>query len=116
MGAIFQSLSRTIIAGVVVLIVLLFIAAALTGGAVNLASHGWWLFAMRWLHITAGGMWIGPLLYFKFVQTRSMPNNPADHKPAGAKGIAPRGLFWVRMVAMGTIVLALIHPQIQRDL
>jgi len=36
MGAIFQSLSRTIIAGVVVLIVLLFIAAALTGGAVGL--------------------------------------------------------------------------------
>src|SRR5260221_12452836 len=94
MGAIFQSLSRTIIAGVVVLIVLLFIAAALTGGAVNLASHGWWLFAMRWLHITAGGMWIGLLWYFNFGQTPSMPKIPHEQKPPGSKGIPPTAPFW----------------------
>src|SRR5260370_41230686 len=108
MGAIFQSLSRTIIAGVVVLIVLLFIAAALTGGAVNLASHGWWLFAMRWLHITAGVMWIGLLWYFNFVQTPSMPKIPDEQKPAVSKVIAPTALFWFRWSAMATIILGLI--------
>src|SRR5260221_8329515 len=108
MGAIFQSLSRTIIAGVVVLIVLLFIAAALTGGAVNLASHGWWLFAMRWLHITAGVMWIGLLWYFNFVQTPSMPKIPDEQKPAVSKVIAPTALFWFRWSAMSTIITGII--------
>src|SRR5260370_3385277 len=108
MGAIFQSLSRTIIAGVVVLIVLLFIAAALTGGAVNLASHGWWLFAMRWWHVTAGVMWIGLLWYFNFVQSPSMPKIPDEQKPAVSKVIAPAALFWSRWAAMATIILGLI--------
>src|SRR5260221_1275493 len=108
MGAIFQSLSRTIIAGVVVLIVLLFIAAALTGGAVNLASHGWWLFAMRWLHITAGVMWIGLLWYFNFVQTPSMPKIPDEQKPAISKVIAPEALFWFRWSALSTVVTGLL--------
>src|SRR6266853_4494367 len=108
MGAIFQSLSRTIIAGVVVLIVLLFIAAALTGGAVNLASHGWWLFAMRWLHITAGVMWIGLLWYFNFVQTPSMPKIPDEQKPAISKVITPEALFWFRWAALSTGVTGLL--------
>src|SRR4030081_601473 len=108
MGAIFQSLSRTIIAGVVVLSVVLCIAAALTGGAVNLASHGWGLFAMRWLHITAGVMWIGLLWYFNFVQTPSMPKIPDEQKPAVSKVIAPTALFWFRWAAMATIILGLI--------
>src|SRR5258708_20808254 len=108
MGAIFQSLSRTIIAGVVVVIVLLFIAAGITGHAVNLAQHGWWLFAMRWLHITAGVMWIGLLWYFNFVQTPSMPKIPDEQKPAVSKVIAPTALFWFRWAAMATIVLGLI--------
>src|SRR5260221_11469106 len=108
MGAIFQSLSRTIIAGVVVLIVLLFIAAALTGGAVNLASHGWWLFAMRWLHITAGVMWIGLLWYFNFVQTPSMPKIPDEQKPAISKGITPAALFCFRWSAMSTVITGVL--------
>ena len=104
MGAIFQSLSRTIIAGVVVLVILLFIAAGLTGKAVNLAQHAWWLFAMRWLHITAGVMWIGLLWYFNFVQTPSMPKIPDEQKPAVSKVIAPAALYWFRHAAMATIV------------
>ena len=108
MGAIFQSLSRTIIAGVVVLIILLFMAAVLTGNAVNLAQHAWWLFAMRWLHITSGVMWIGLLWYFNFVQTPSMPKIPDEQKPAVSKVIAPTALFWFRWSAMATIVLGLI--------
>jgi len=107
MAAFFSSLGRTIVAGVVVLIVLLIILAAL-GGRVALGEHGWWLFAMRWLHITAGVMWIGLLWYFNFVQTPSMPKIPDEQKPAVSKVIAPTALFWFRWAAMATIVLGII--------
>jgi len=108
MGAFFQSLGRTISAGVVLLIVLLIILVAAAGGRVALGDHGWWLFAMRWLHVTAGVMWIGLLWYFNFVQTPSMPKIPDEHKPAISKVIAPAALFWFRWAAMATIILGLI--------
>jgi uncharacterized membrane protein len=108
MGAFFQSLGRTITAGVVLLIVLLIILVTAAGGRVDLDTHGWWLFAMRWLHITAGVMWIGLLWYFNFVQTPSMPKIPDEHKPAISKVIAPAALFWFRWAAMATIILGLI--------
>src|ERR671914_2981860 len=107
MGAIFQSLGRTITAGVVVLIVLLIILVA-AGARVPLTDHGWWFFAMRWLHVTAGVMWIGLLWYFNFVQTPSMPKIPDEQKPAVSKVIAPTALFWFRWGAMATIVTGLI--------
>ncbi len=110
MGAIFQSLGRTITAGVVVLIVLLLIAGAVTGTSVwNLvAHHSWWQFAFRWLHVTAGVMWIGILWYFNFVQIPSMPKIPDEQKPAIGKVIAPAALFWFRWAAMATIILGLV--------
>jgi uncharacterized membrane protein len=108
MAAFFQSLGRTITAGVVLLIVLLIIMAFAAGARIPLAEHGWWLFAMRWLHITAGVMWIGLLWYFNFVQTPSMPKIPDAEKPAISKVIAPAALFWFRWAAMATIVLGLI--------
>ncbi len=108
MGAFFQSLGRTITAGVVLLIVLLVILVAAAGGSVSLGEHGWWLFAFRWLHVTAGVMWIGLLWYFNFVQTPSMPKIPDEHKPAISKVIAPAALFWFRWAAMATIILGLI--------
>src|SRR2546427_5908136 len=108
MGAIFQSLGRTITAGVVVLIVLLAVAAAVTGTWVRVADHSWWQFALRWLHVTAGVMWIGLLWYFNFVQTPSMPKIPDEQKPAISKVIAPAALFWFRWAAMATIILGLI--------
>lgn len=107
MGAIFQSLGRTITAGVVLLIILLIIVA-LAGGSVPVAHHDWWAFLMRWLHIVAGVMWIGLLWYFNFVQTPSMPKIPDEHKPAISKVIAPAALFWFRWSAMATIILGLI--------
>jgi uncharacterized membrane protein len=108
MGAIFQSLGRTIVAGVVLLAILLIILVAVAGARVALGDHGWWLFAMRWLHITAGVMWIGLLWYFNFVQTPSMPKIPDEQKPAISKVIAPTALFWFRWSAMATIILGLI--------
>ena len=107
MGAIFQSLGRTIVAGIVVLIVLLIILAAM-GGRVALGEHGWWQFAFRWMHVTAGVMWIGILWYFNFVQIPSMPKIPDEQKPAISKVIAPAALFWFRWAAMATIILGLI--------
>jgi uncharacterized membrane protein len=108
MGAIFQSLGRTIAAGVVLLIVLLLILVAAAGSRVALGDHAWWTFAMRWLHVTAGVMWIGLLWYFNFVQTPSMPKIPDEQKPAISKVIAPAALFWFRWAAMATIVLGAI--------
>ena len=107
MAAFFQSLGRTITAGIVVLIVLLIILAA-AGVSVPISTHGWWMFAMRWLHVASGVMWIGLLWYFNFVQTPSMPKIPDEQKPAISKVIAPAALFWFRWAAMATIILGLI--------
>ena len=108
MGAFFQSLGRTITAGVVVLIVLLIIVGAATGHWIQVGTQGWWQFAIRWLHIGSGVMWIGLLWYFNFVQTPSMPKIPDAEKPAVTKVIAPAALFWFRWAAMATIILGII--------
>ena len=108
MGAILQSLNRTIIAGVVLLVVILLIVGQASGAWINLGSHAWWAFFMRWLHVLSGVMWIGLLWYFNFVQTPSMPKIPDEHKPAISKVIAPEALFWFRWAALATIVTGLI--------
>jgi uncharacterized membrane protein len=108
MGAIFQSLGRTVAAGVVLLIVFLVIAGAVTGNWVPVQQHAWWAFFFRWLHVLSGVMWIGLLWYFNFVQTPSMPKIPDEQKPAVSKVIAPTALFWFRWSAMATIVTGII--------
>ncbi len=108
MGAIFQSLSRTIIAGVVLLVLLIILAGLGTGSWVRFGDHAWWAFFMRWLHVLSGVMWIGLLWYFNFVQTPSMPKIPDEQKPAVSKVIAPTALFWFRWGAMATLVTGLI--------
>ena len=108
MGAIFQSLGRTIAAGVVLLIVILIVAGLGTKEWVAVGTQAWWAFFFRWLHVLSGVMWIGLLWYFNFVQTPSMPKIPDEQKPAVSKVIAPTALFWFRWSAMATIVLGLI--------
>jgi uncharacterized membrane protein len=103
MGAIFQSLGRTVTAGVVLLIVLVAIAVSVTGTPVRV-DHAWTTFFMRWLHVLSGVMWIGLLWYFNFVQIPSMPKIPDEHKPAIGKVIAPTALFWFRWAALATVV------------
>ena len=100
MGAIFQSLGKTIAAGVVILVIIIFAA----GGAAKIGEHAWWTFVMRWLHVMSGVMWIGLLWYFNFVQTPSMPKIPDEQKPAIGKVIAPTALFWFRWSALATVV------------
>jgi uncharacterized membrane protein len=110
MGAILQSLGRTIAAGVVVLIVIAIIVGWATGTSTFdlVKTHAWWAFFMRWLHVLSGVMWIGLLWYFNFVQTPSMPQIPDEQKPAVSKVIAPRALFWFRWAALATIVTGLL--------
>jgi uncharacterized membrane protein len=107
MGAILQSLGRTIAAGVIVLVIIIIVVSTAAGGAMKF-DHAWWAFFMRWLHVLSGVMWIGLLWYFNFVQTPSMPQIPDEQKPAVSKVIAPRALFWFRWAAMSTIVTGLI--------
>ena len=102
MGSILQSLGRTVAASVVLVILL-----AVLGGA-NVGAGPWWTFAMRWLHVVCGIMWIGLLWYFNFVQIPSMPKIPDEQKPAIGKVIAPTALFWFRWAALATVVLGLM--------
>src|SRR5688572_688571 len=104
MGAIFQSLGRTIVAGVVILLVIM----AIAGSFAKTGDMDWWRFLMRWLHVLSGVMWIGLLWYFNFVQTPSMPKIPDEQKPAVSKVIAPAALFWFRWAAMSTIVTGIL--------
>ena len=107
MGAVFQSLGRTVIAGIVLLVIIIVVAGAGTGQAISLDMN-WSRFFMRWLHVLAGVMWIGLLWYFNFVQIPSMPKIPDEQKPAIGKVIAPEALFWFRWAAMATLATGLL--------
>jgi uncharacterized membrane protein len=113
MGAIFQSLGRTIVAGVVVLVIIIIVASGVYGGGARAGDHVWWSFVMRWLHVMSGVMWIGLLWYFNFVQTPSMPKIPDEHKPAISKVIAPAALFWFRWAALATVVTGALVAAMQ---
>ncbi len=104
MAAILTDLTRTVIAGFVLAVVLFVVYYTMQG--YSGADFG--IFFFRWLHVISGVMWIGLLWYFNFVQIPNMPNIPDDQKPAIGKVIAPAALFWVRWGAMATIVTGLI--------
>ncbi|MGH6985471.1 MAG: urate hydroxylase PuuD [Caulobacteraceae bacterium] len=58
----------------------------------------------RWMHVIFGILWIGLLYYFNFVQTRKMPDIPAELKPAISRYITPEALFWFRWSALFTVL------------
>jgi uncharacterized membrane protein len=107
MAAILQSLGRTIIAGIILLILLVLIVSGITGAGPQF-GHAWAAFVMRWLHVVSGIMWIGLLWYFNFVQIPSMPKIPDEQKPAIGKVIAPTALFWFRWAALATVVTGVL--------
>ena len=107
MAAILQSLGRTIIAGIILLILLVLIVSGITGDSPQF-GHAWSAFVMRWLHVVSGIMWIGLLWYFNFVQIPSMPKIPDEQKPAIGKVIAPTALFWFRWAALATVVTGVL--------
>ena len=108
MGAIFQSLGRTITAGFVLLIIILGLVAAISGSVSVSGQHAWVAFFFRWLHVLSGVLWIGLLWYFNVVQIPSMPKIPDEQKPASSKVIAPAALFWFRWAAVATMVTGLL--------
>ncbi len=109
MAAILQSLERTLLAGVALLIVIILIVGAATGSFIKLTDPAWWAFFMRWLHVLSGVMWIGLLWYLNFVQIPTVPKiEPAEHRAAVSKYIAPNVLFWFRYGALATVVTGLI--------
>jgi len=96
---IFQSLFKTIIAGLILLLILIVIA----GQPMEYGSV-WIVFFVRWLHVVSGVMWVGLLWYFNFVQIPSMPKIPDEQKPAILKFIAPEALFWFRYASLATVI------------
>ena len=101
MASILTSLGRTVLAGFVLLILIIFAL----GGNFSSAELP---FIFRWLHVMFGVMWIGLLWYFNFVQIPSMPKIPDEQKPAVSKVIAPAALFWFRYAALFTVLTGFI--------
>ena len=86
MAAFFQSLHKTLAAGVGLVIVLIILVGLITGHSIRLDTPPWWAFFWRWLHIMAGIMWMGLLWYLNFVQTPTVPKiEPAEHRAAITK-------------------------------
>jgi uncharacterized membrane protein len=101
MAKFFGNLNMVLIAGVVVLVAIMF---GLHGDVMGEAYANSF---MRYLHVLCGIMWIGLLYYFNFVQVPAMPGIPAEHKPAVTGHIAPRALFWFRWAAAFTVLTGL---------
>ena len=102
MAKFFSNLKAVVVAGVALLVVIMFILHrdAMQGDY----SRTFFLF----LHVLGGIMWIGLLYYFNFVQIPTMPKVPAELKPGVSKYIAPEALFWFRYGALWTLVTGLI--------
>ena len=90
-----RSIPGTIIAGIVLSVILIFVLGR--SGAVN--PWEFWV----WIHVLVGITWIGLLYYFNFVQVPGMALAKADGTAPGiSKHIAPRALLWFRWAAVAT--------------
>ena len=103
MGSILQSLNKTVAAGTLLAILLIFLVTSHYGAFDQI----YWASLSRFLHVLTGTMWIGLLYYFNFVQIPNMPNIPDEQKPAIGKVIAPAALFWFRWAALATVITGL---------
>jgi uncharacterized membrane protein len=112
MSQILQSLNKTLLAGLILLIAIVLIVGSVSGSPVQFTPV-WTSFLFRWLHVASGIMWIGLLYYFNFVQIPSMPKIPDEQKPAIGKVIAPAALFWFRWAALATFVTGLVVASLQ---
>jgi len=113
MGAIFTSPGRTVTAGVVLLIVIVIVVGLVTGQMTQI-NHAWATFAMRWLHVISGVLWIGLLWYLNFVQVPTMPTiQPVEHRAAISKFLAPNVLFYFRYGALATVITGLLLAWMQ---
>ncbi|WP_422015864.1 hypothetical protein [Reyranella sp.] len=108
MGGLFASLGRTVSAGVVLLIVIVMGASAVTGQSIKV-DHAYATVIMRWLHVVCGIMWIGLLWYLSFVQMPTLPKvEPVESRIAITRFIAPAVMWWLRYAALATVVTGLL--------
>ena len=108
MGALFTSLGRTVSAGVVLLVLIVVVAGAVTGQSIKI-DHAYGTVIMRWLHVVCGIMWVGLLWYLNFVQVPTMPKiQPVESRTAITRFIAPTVLWWFRYAALATVVTGLL--------
>ena len=112
MSQILQSLNKTLLAGLILLIAIVLIVGSVSGSPIQFTPV-WTSCLFRWLHVACGIMWIGLLYYFNFVQIPSMPKIPDEQKPAIGKVIAPAALFWFRWSALATVVTGLVVASLQ---
>jgi uncharacterized membrane protein len=89
------------------------LGAAITGLLIILyhlfdIGRGYWGPFFTFLHVISGVTWIGLLYYFNLVQIPTMPNIPAELKPAIGKYIAPEALWWFRWAAASTVATGII--------
>jgi uncharacterized membrane protein len=105
MTALLANLRNTMIVSFILAVI--FIAAYFSAYG-GVADQIFWTAIFRWLHVLFGIMWIGLLWYFNFVQTRMMPQIPAELKPGVSKYIAPEALFWFRYAALFTWIMGVI--------
>ena len=107
MALIFQSLGRTLAAGLVLLLALALLSGFATGQWIR-GDFVWWTFFVRWLHVLSGVRWVGLLWYLNFIQIPTTPKiEPPDHRAALTKFITPNVLFWFRHGAIATVVTGL---------
>ena len=111
MGKVLENLHQTLAVGLVLAIIL---AVVFHLGII--ATHGYWAFVFRWLHVFFGILWIGLLYYLNFVQVPNMPKIPAEQRPAITKVIAPAVLFFFRYSALLTVITGLILAAMNRYL
>jgi uncharacterized membrane protein len=108
MGGLFTSLGRTVSAGIVLLILIVVVAGAVTGTSIKF-DHSYGTVIMRWLHVVCGIMWVGLLWYLNFVQVPTMPKiQPVESRTAITRFIAPTVLWWFRYAALATVVTGLL--------
>ena len=101
MAKFFGNLNMVLVAGLAILVVIMF---GLHG---DMMGDAYLNAFMRFFHVLCGIMWIGLLYYFNFVQVPAMPGIPAELKPAISGHIAPKALFWFRWAALFTVLTGL---------
>lgn len=111
MGKILENLYRALALGVALLIVLIVVVHRRA-----VPDPLWAQFAVMYLHVWFGILWIGLLYYFNFVQMPTMPQIPAELRPGVSKHIAPAALFWFRYAALFTVLAGLLTAHLKDDL
>ncbi len=106
MGNLLSSLSKTVHASVI-LVILIFLGLFYQNDGFAF-DRIFWSWVARYTHVFVSIMWIGLLWYFNFVQIPNMSKIPDEQKPAIGKVIAPAALFYFRWAAALTVLSGLI--------